>query len=484
MSGFDDKIVGWGADYVRKGEYIRQSDREAAARNADLPPELQVPVDGPKATRDLRLTLHGGDGDDWVIALGGTGAVTIGGLGRDFVFNTSAYGQLFADSVDGTGKSDGKASEKGKTDSDVFWYWPGTFVMDARPNDILQFFGIPMLGGTNSVAGVYAGDGALAMDWLMPFVFYGYSEGGQLLIYNALMANVGPEDMKGIMVVEDYTFGGWKDAEWGRPAPGDLGMTFRIAGEGEGAVELSRWNAVWGHLFTAIDVLWNLTKAIRWQPVDDPLVLDLDGDGIETLSKLHSGVHYDLDGDYFAERTGWLSGDDGFVVLDRNGNGRIDDISEMFGGPGVSGFAQLAELDTDSDGLVTAADARFGELRVWRDLDGDGYTDDGELFTLDALGIVSLGVAGAALDIETPQGNRLLARGEFTRADGTTGAMYDNKHDMAFDTDPTDTIFRGERGHSRRIRARARGGRGRSPWRGKSFGKGEERACGMRKIAL
>jgi hypothetical protein len=62
----------------------------------------------------------------------------------------------------------------------------------------------------------------------------------------------------------------------------------------------------------------------------------------------------------------------------------IDDISEMFGGPGRSGFSQLAAFDTTGDGLVTAADARFGELRVWRDLDGDGYTDDGELFTLDA----------------------------------------------------------------------------------------------------
>ncbi len=421
----DDILIAGRSRYVRKGERLDPADP-----NSEL------------ADRDMRMVLDGGEGDDWVIALGGTGAITRGGLGRDFVFNTSAYGELFGDSVDGQGKSDGRASASGKTDSDVFWYWPGTFIMDARPNDILQFFGVPMLGGTNSVAGVYAGDGALAMDWLMPFVFYGYSEGGQLLIYNALMANVGPEDMKGIMVVENYTFGGWKDAEWGRPAPGDLGMTFRIAGEGEGAVELSRWNAVWGHLFTKIDVLWNLTKAIRWQPVDDPLVLDLDGDGIETVSKLQSGVYYDLDGDYFAERTGWLSGDDGFVVLDRNGNGRIDDISEMFGGPGRSGLAQLAEFDTNSDGLVTAADARFGELRVWRDLDGDGVTDAGELFTLDALGIVSLGVAGAALDIETPQGNRLLARGEFTRADGTTGAMYD----MAFDTDPTDTIFRGERG--------------------------------------
>jgi hypothetical protein len=217
------KALGQGGDDVLIGitpEYIRAGQRIGAA-----------PPDGVEDTRrvaeqDLRLTLDGGDGDDWVIALGGTGAITIGGAGRDFLFNTSAYGQLFGDSVDGQGNSDGKASATGKMDSDVFWYWPGTFIMDAKPNDVLQFFGLPMLGGTNTVAGIYAGDGSLAMDWLMPFVFYGYSQGGQLLIYNALMANVGPDDMKGRMVVEKYDFGGWKDAKWG-PARHCRGQTRR-----------------------------------------------------------------------------------------------------------------------------------------------------------------------------------------------------------------------------------------------------------------
>jgi hypothetical protein len=57
-------------------------------------------------------------------------------------------------------------------------------------------------------------------------------------------------------------------------------------------------------------------------------------------------------------------------------------------------------------------------------------------------------------------------------------------YDMAFDTDPTDTVFRGERGHSRRIRARARGGLRGLPRRMESFGKGKERACLLRQITL
>jgi hypothetical protein len=60
------------------------------------------------------------------------------------------------------------------------------------------------------------------------------------------------------------------------------------------------------------------------------LVLDLDGDGIETTSQSQSGVHFDLDADYFAESTGWLSSDDGFLVIDRDGDGRIKAANENY----------------------------------------------------------------------------------------------------------------------------------------------------------
>ena len=179
-----------------------------------------------------------------------------------------------------------------------------------------QMFGFPLLGGSNSVAGVYAGDGWLAIDWLFWIVFYGYTESGQLLVFNAINSalGIGFGDMSGVMVVQDYKFGGWNDGRRGGRLPAarhDLPHRERSGRQGNLDLEF-----VWGHLMTYIDVFWRLTKTLRWSPVDDPLVIDLDGDGIETVAIGRSKTYFDVDGDLFAERTGWLKGDDGFLVLD------------------------------------------------------------------------------------------------------------------------------------------------------------------------
>jgi len=77
---------------------------------------------------------------------------------------------------------------------------------------------------------------------------------------------------------------------------------------------------------------------------------------------------FDLDGDKFAEKTGWISGDDGILVVDRNNNGKIDDISEIFGNKDkTNGFETLREFDSNHDGVVDANDTQFDQLKVWQD---------------------------------------------------------------------------------------------------------------------
>jgi len=84
----------------------------------------------------------------------------------------------------------------------------------------------------------------------------------------------------------------------------------------------------------------------------DPLVLDLDGDGITTTSVIN-GPWFDHDSNGFAERSGWINPYDGFLVMDRNGNGFIDDGKELFGNETIlsngikaaNGFEALDELD-------------------------------------------------------------------------------------------------------------------------------------------
>jgi len=159
-------------------------------------------------------------------------------------------------------------------------------------------------------------------------------------------------------------------------------------------------------------------------PPVSPLVIDLDGDGVEVSSLADSTTYFDLDRDGFAERTAWADGGDALLAFDRNADGQINDGSELFGSPTQDGFAQLAALDSNGDGLINAADAEFGQLRAWIDADKDGRAAESELRTLAELGIVSLTAAGQLID-EQNNGNPVTHRGMATFSDGRTSNVDD-----------------------------------------------------------
>src|SRR5713101_4411142 len=128
-----------------------------------------------------------------------------------------------------------------------------------------------------------------------------------------------------------------------------------------------------------------------------PIVLDLDRDGVETVSTA-DGVPFDYDGDGSRERSGWVGSDDGLLVWDRNGNGQIDNGSELFGnrtplrggGVAANGFAALASWDDSGDGRIDANDILWSSLRVWRDRNGDGLSTPDEITFLSDLGITAI----------------------------------------------------------------------------------------------
>ncbi|WP_273925300.1 beta strand repeat-containing protein, partial [Pseudomonas fontis] len=195
---------------------------------------------------------------------------------------------------------------------------------------------------------------------------------------------------------------------------------------------------------------WNEdeTDAIQG-PFDDsgntasPLILDLDGDGVETVGK-GSSIHFDHDGNGFAENTGWAGKDDGLLVWDRNGNGLIDDGSELFGnntrlGNGqqaANGFAALAELDSNHDGKIDASDAAFAQLRVWKDSNGNAKLNEGELLTLEQAKVASLNTGYVNQTQFDEFGNEIRQVGTYTDTAGATHGM----NDVWFSVDKVKTV--------------------------------------------
>jgi len=190
-----------------------------------------------------------------------------------------------------------------------------------------------------------------------------------------------------------------------------------------------------------IDTIERQTQTASTVP--SPIILDLDGDGIETVA-LASATWFDHAGDGFAERTGWVGRDDALLVQDLDGNGRIESGRELFGSEtllahgakAAHGFAALAELDANGDRRIDASDPAFARLRVWQDADGNGHSDAGELRSLDQVGVQGIDVAYANSNHVDANGNQHRQLGRYTGTDGQRRAATD----VWFQTDATHSV--------------------------------------------
>lgn len=103
----------------------------------------------------------------------------------------------------------------------------------------------------------------------------------------------------------------------------------------------------------------------------DPLVINLDTDiGSVTDQKFL----FDLDSDGDEEEISFAGKGSGFLALDKNGDGRIGDGSELFGTKSGDGFKDLAAFDEDGNGWIDEIDSIYSKLKVWtKDEDGNDY---------------------------------------------------------------------------------------------------------------
>lgn len=356
--------------------------------------------------------LYGGRGSDTLVGSGGNDHLE-GGAGADALHGGRGFDTYLAD--------------WGDSITDPVEATPGG-VIYAGPNQIL------LTGGTRKEGGRWftGADG---------FVYW-EREDGALSVF-------GPDGAASILIAPPGTQVPGRGMENGNVVSGrpDLGIrlvTERAEGLGSVAGSGSR---------STILALWDLART--WRPFADPLALDLDGDGFETIGNVSGEmVLFDHAGGGVRTGTGWLTGGDAWLALDRDGDGLILSGAELFGvdtplpggGKGADGFAALRPMDTNGDGVVDAADApldawqvpqdvdadglvlagesggaSFANLLLWRDENLNGFSEPYELESLAQAGIARIRLDAAADGRVLGGGNRLLLAADFERGDGTTG---------------------------------------------------------------
>jgi hypothetical protein len=167
-----------------------------------------------------------------------------------------------------------------------------------------------------------------------------------------------------------------------------------------------------------------------------PVVLDFGRNGWEFTSA-EDGVSFDIDADGHPDSISWTAAGsaDGFLVWDRNGNGKVDDGRELFGDATPqpnskqrNGFAALATFDQarlggNGDGIISSLDAIFPALQIWVDTDHNGKSSPRELSSLAARGVVSIDLDAKESRRKDRYGNELRYRTRVQREDGNSDAV-------------------------------------------------------------
>lgn len=156
----------------------------------------------------------------------------------------------------------------------------------------------------------------------------------------------------------------------------------------------------------------------------DPLVLDLNNNGLFDTTTPEDGHLFDLRGTGEPIQSATATNGDALLALDRNLNGLIDNGKELFGDQNgaADGFAELGRLDANGDGRVDSNDPLFDRLRVFEDRDRNGRSESSELRSLRQVGIRSLQL-NATASSEISNGNNVVASSAFEREDGSSGRL-------------------------------------------------------------
>ena len=169
-----------------------------------------------------------------------------------------------------------------------------------------------------------------------------------------------------------------------------------------------------------IEHMKRLGRAIT--PIAVPLSDDLD---VADLADLNARVPFDADGSGERGNWSWITRDAAWLVFDQKGDGQVTSGLQLFGSVTFwlfwnDGYEALATLDDDADGQLAGAELRH--LALWRDANGNGTSEPGELMSLGKAGITSLSCQRQSHD--SPHCKAFSPKG-MTFRDGTTRPTYD-----------------------------------------------------------
>ncbi|MCU0709161.1 MAG: FG-GAP repeat protein, partial [Pirellula sp.] len=127
-----------------------------------------------------------------------------------------------------------------------------------------------------------------------------------------------------------------------------------------------------------------------------PVALDLTGDGLQFVARTPNGPKFDFNGTGTPEPTAWLGPNDGWLFIDLDGAIQVSRNELSFVSLAPTANSDLDALrilfDANGDDRLDSLDSEWTNLKVWKDANQDGVTTSDEVFTLDALDIVSIGL--------------------------------------------------------------------------------------------
>lgn len=154
----------------------------------------------------------------------------------------------------------------------------------------------------------------------------------------------------------------------------------------------------------------------------DPLMINLDSN-VASVSDMK--FLFDIDADGTTEEVSLAGKGSGFLALDKNGDGTINDGSELFGTKSGDGFADLAAYDEDGNGWIDEADSIFKDLKVWtKDEDGNDILMDLKKADVGAIYLGNVNSQFSLNNLETNQTNGIVRKtGVYLKENGGVGTV-------------------------------------------------------------